>query len=73
MELTFRFVSQDNPSKASIYILKLNPNIYVLNQGICNWFEKLKKGLMDRYFCFSDIDPCLYLKSGMMVLTYVDD
>ena len=28
---------------------------------------------MDRDFVPSNIDPCLYLKDGMAVLTYVDD
>ena len=28
---------------------------------------------MDRGFAPSAIDPCLYLKEGMIVLTYVDD
>ena len=35
--------------------------------------EKLKTGLMDRDFAPSNIDPCLYLKNGMMVLSYDDD
>ena len=38
-----------------------------------NWFEKLKQGLMDREFYSLAIDPCLYLKANMILLTYVDD
>ncbi len=38
-----------------------------------NWFEKLKQGLTDHGFTPSDIDPCLYLKNIMVLLTYVDD
>jgi hypothetical protein len=34
---------------------------------------KLKQGLIDRGFTPSQIDPCLYLKDGMIILTYVDD
>ena len=29
------------------YILKLNKNLYVLKQGSYNWYEKLKKSLVD--------------------------
>ena len=50
MELPLGFLPQDDPSKASRYVLKLNANIYGLNQGSYNWFENLKKGLTDRYF-----------------------
>ena len=38
-----------------------------------NWYEKLKQGLVDRGFTPSKIDPCLYLKENMVLLTYVDD
>ena len=30
------------------YALKSNKNIYGLNQGSFNWYEKLKKSLVDR-------------------------
>ena len=54
-------------------ILKLNKSLYGLKQASYNWYEKLKKGLEDRGFKPSSIDPCLYLKKGMIVLTYVDN
>ena len=55
------------------YLLKLNKSLYGLKQASFNWYEKLKTGLIDRGFEPSKIDPCLYLKKGMIVLTYVDD
>ena len=55
------------------YVMKLNKNIYGLKQGIFNWYEKLKKLLVDRGFKLYAIDPCLYIVNGMLVLTYVDD
>ena len=55
------------------YVLKLNKNLYGLKQGSYNWYEKLKKSLVDQGFKPSDIDPCLYIGKGMIVLTYVDD
>lgn len=55
------------------FVLKLNANLYGLKQASFNWFEKLKQGLLDRNFVPSKIDPCVYLKNGMIVLCYVDD
>ena len=44
-----------------------------MKQGSYNWYEKLKKSLVDRGFKLSDIDPGLYIGNGMIILTYVDD
>ena len=37
------------------------------------FFEKLKAGLEERGWKQSNIDPCLFLKAGMMCVVYVDD
>ena len=55
------------------YVLKLKKSLYGLKQASLNWFEKLKQGLTDRGFCPLEIDPCLYLKQNMILLTYVDN
>ena len=55
------------------YVLKLNKSLYGLKQASFNWYEKLKTSLEARGFKPSDIDPCLYLGNGMMILTYVND
>ena len=55
------------------YVLKLNKSLYGLKQASYNWYEKLKTSLEARGFVPSDIDPCLYLGNGMIILTYVDD
>ena len=55
------------------FLLKLNKNVYGLKQGSYNWYKKLKKSLADRGFKPSDIDPCLYIGNGMIILTNVDD
>ena len=55
------------------YVLKLNKSLYGLKQASFNWYEKLKTGLENRGFTSSKIDPCMYFKMGMIVLTYVDD
>ena len=53
--------------------LKLNKNICRLNKGSFNWYKKLKKLLVERYFKPCAIDPCLYIGIGMILLTYVDN
>ena len=55
------------------YLLKLEVWLYGLKQASFNWYEKLNKSLEDRKYIASDIDTCLYLGNGMIVLTYVDD
>ncbi len=62
---------EKNESKC--YILKLNKNLYGLKQASLNWFEKLKQGLIDHGFHPSTINPCLYFKKRMIIITYVDD
>ena len=54
-------------------VLKLNKSLYGLKQGSNNWFEKLKKGSIDRQFSQSQVDPCVFMGSGCIVMTYVDD
>ena len=61
MQLTIGFQvdgqSEADPDRQ--YVLKLNKNLYGLKQGSYNWYDKLKKSLVDQYFKPSDIDPCL--------------
>ena len=49
------------------YVLKLNKNIYGINQRSFNWYEKLKNSIVDRDFKPSAIDPCLYIGNGMIL------
>ena len=55
------------------YVLKLNKSLYGLKQASHNWYEKLKQALSDRKFSPSKIDPCIFMKDGIIVLVYVDD
>ena len=54
-------------------MLKLEVLLYGLKQSSFNWYEKLKKFLDDRKYFASDIEPCLFLGNGIIVLTYMDD
>jgi hypothetical protein len=65
----------DTENESKCYILKLNKSLYGLKQASLNGFKKLKQGLIliDRGFHPSAIDPCLYFKKGMIIITYVED
>jgi hypothetical protein len=73
LPIGFQVDGQTEEDSDKHYVLKLNKNLYGLKQGSFNWYEKLKTSLIDRDFKPSDIDPCLYIGHGMIILTYVDD
>ena len=54
-------------------VLKLNNSLYGLKQAPKTFYEKLRDGLLERGFTQSMIDPCLFMKSDMICLIYVDD
>ena len=54
-------------------VLHLVKSLYGLKQAPKTFFEKLKKGLEQRGFVASTMDPCLFMKKNMMVVVYVDD
>ena len=55
------------------WVLKLQKNLYGLKQARYNWFEFLKTGLEKRDFIQSKIDPCVWFRKEMVLVTYVDD
>ena len=55
------------------YVLELKSSLYGLKQSSANWYACLKEGLERRGFKESKADPCVFIKKGMIVLTYVDD
>jgi hypothetical protein len=73
MELPTGIIVSDREDTLWAYVLKLKKSLYGLKQESLNWFEKLKQGLKDRGFTPSEINPCLYLKKNMVLLTYVND
>ena len=54
-------------------VLKLRKSLYGLRQAPRTFFEKLKAGLEEREWKQSIIDPCLFLKKGLICVVYVDD
>ena len=71
LPIVFQVGGQTEADSNKQYVLKLNKNLYGSKQRSFNWYEKLKKLLVNRYLNLSDIDPCLYIGNGMIVLTNV--
>ena len=55
------------------YKMKLLQNLYGLKDTGATWFNHLKKGLLERGFKQSQVDPCLFYKKDLILITYVDD
>ena len=53
-------------------ILKLRKHFYGLCDGNLTWYEHYTKGLIDRDFRSSKIDPCLFYKKGIVIIMHVD-
>jgi hypothetical protein len=63
------FGSKSGPGK-DLCLLK---SLYGLHQAPRTFFKKLKAGLQECGWKQSDINPCLFLKQGMLCAVYVDD
>ena len=69
MELPFGF--DVNGTKG--YVLHLQKSLYGLKNSGRNWFQMLSKGLTDRNFVPSQVDPCIFYRDDAIILVYVDD
>ena len=55
------------------YVLKLRKNLYGSKSAARNWWLHLRKGLLERGFRQSEMDPCLFMRNDCLLLCYVDD
>ena len=55
------------------YVLKLQKNLYNLNQAGHNWFEKLSSALGNLSINPSKVDPFVFIGDDIIVLVYVGD
>lgn len=60
------------PKTGGDKVLHLLKSLYGLRQAPRTFFEKLKSGLEERGWKQSIVDPCLFLKKGMICVVYVD-
>ena len=72
-EVYVEFPRLFGPKSGTDKVLHLLKSLYGLRQAPRTFFEKLKAGLEERDWRQSEIDPCLFMKSGMMCVVYVDD
>jgi hypothetical protein len=61
------------PKSGTDRVLRLLKSLYGLRQAPRTFFEKLKAGLEERGWKQSAIDPCLFMKTGLICVVYVDD
>ena len=56
-------------------VLKLERSLYGLRQAASCWYDKLRDGLLrlDWYQPIPLLEPCLFVKDGIICLVYVDD
>lgn len=54
-------------------VLKLLKNLYRLKQASHNWYELINKSLEEKGFVTSKAYHCVFMKTDMIVLLYVDD
>jgi hypothetical protein len=69
MKLPFGFEVKQ-PGK---WYLKLEKNVYGLKDAGRTWHEHLQKGLTERGFTASKVDPCVFYKKNLILVCYVDD
>ena len=55
------------------HVLKLKRSVYGLKQSPKNFFHLLKTNLLAVGFTQSSFDPCLFISSDVICVTYVDD
>ena len=73
MEIPVGMTIGNDPDARKQYVLKLKKSLYGLKNASANWHQFLKKGLELRGFTESKADCCVFIKTDMIVLVYVDD
>ena len=53
--------------------IESSENLYGLKNASLNWFEMLQRGLKDRGFSPSSVDPCVFIRDNCVILVYVND
>jgi hypothetical protein len=69
LEMPENFKSSDSSDS----VLKLKKSLYGQTIAPKLWYEKLKKGLENRGFVASKVDPCMFISRKVVICSYVDD
>ena len=70
MEIPDGYTPNGHPKTKVLQLLK---NLYGLKQAAFHWNEILRSGLIKLGFTRCAIDPCLFLKKGIICAVYIDD
>ena len=72
MRLPFGF---ESPSDDQLYVLRLKKNIYGLKDASKTFWDKLQTTQLQPKYGFhqSQVDPCLFFRENLVIVTYVDD
>ena len=55
-------------------VMKINKSLYGDRRAANLWYRMLRKSLIEEMgFHASEMDPCLFVKEGCVIITYVDD
>jgi hypothetical protein len=65
-------ISAAKPSNQP-HILKLEKNLYGLKDGGLTCFKHLIQGLFKQVFKQSQVEPCLFIKGELILVTYIDN
>ena len=55
------------------FLLRLKRGLYGLNQAPHIWFNTISKGLTDCGYKQSLLEPCLFYRTNLLLVAYVDD
>jgi len=72
-EVHIEYPQYFSPASGKDLVLRLLKSLYGLRQALKTFYEKLRQGLIDRGYTPSDVDPCLFMKNGIICVVYVDD
>jgi hypothetical protein len=72
-EVYLEYPRMFGPKSGTNKVLRLLKSLYGLRQAPRTFFEKLREGLLERGYTQSQIDPCLFMKQGIICVCYVDD
>jgi hypothetical protein len=61
------------PTDGRDCVMKLKKSLYGSTTAPRLWYEKISKGLIDRGFVPSTMDPCLFISPTVLLVLYIDD
>ena len=73
IKIPWEFEPKDREIDPSTHCIHLLTNWYGLQDAGLNQFDYIKSGLLDRGFCQSAIDPCLFIRGSLVIVVHKDN